>query len=413
MQKLLEKLSSMLDISVSDDARRGKILNIMLLTFGTCISFALVITPIIYSYEGFTSQEEFLGLLVVCLGILAGTFFIFIINRRYSGDLASILFVLLLIILSIIIDEPYQVTHGRAILIFVLPILVASALLRPWTGFAVAIISSGIIGILSYVIGEPVPNIPAMVTLLVVGLVTWLSSRSLNLLLIRVIQNEQNLLQSNSKLQDKLKELEIYTSLLRHDLRNDLQVIIGNIDSALMLSHESEAYLLLESVLSASERMNNLIKVFRKIQDHNDEPILRLLKRVAKQAESANRSLKITIYTNNGFENVKTRGGRLLPMVFENIFRNAAEYAGDTPEVDVFLSRQVGLVVIDIIDDGPGIPPDIRGRIFEKGVSTTGSGLGLYLAKNIIEASNGTITLLHSRDSQGAAFRITLPILYD
>jgi signal transduction histidine kinase len=407
----------MLDISASDpvDARRRKILNIMLLAFWICISIMLAIVPIANAYGGFTRQDEFLGLLLGCLAALAGTFFIYIINQRFSGDFASTLFVLLLIVLSLIADEPYQITHGRAILTFVLPILIASVLLRPWAGFTVAILSSGIIFIISYIIGEPVPNIPAMATLFIVGLVTWLSSSSLNQLFIRVHKDEQDLQQLNRKLQDRLEELEIYTSLLRHDIRNDLQVIIGDIESArmLMIDNGSEYHSMLESALSAAERMDNLTKAFRKIQEQNNEPIFILLERVAKQAETANRGLRISIYTNNGFENVKTRGGRLLPMVFENIFRNAAEYAGETPEVDVFLSRQEGLVVIDIIDNGPGIPSDIKSHIFEKGVSTTGSGLGLYLAKNILEAANGTISLLHSRESQGAAFRITLPVVYD
>jgi hypothetical protein len=169
----------------------------MLLAVAIGSVFILAIIPIANLYSGFTNELEFIGLLVGSIGALFGTIMIYFINRRYSGDFASTLFVLFLIILSIFVDEPYQVAHGRGILTFVLPIVIASVLLRPWSGFAVGITTSFIIVVLSLIIGERVPNISGILTLFLVGLITWISSRSLN-------QSNVRIRQLNSTLQDRL-----------------------------------------------------------------------------------------------------------------------------------------------------------------------------------------------------------------
>ena len=59
-------------------------------------------------------------------------------------------------------------------------------------------------------------------------------------------------------------------------------------------------------------------------------------------------------------------------MVFENLFRNAAAYAGKNPVVSVSVAEDKGGVTITVSDNGPGIEPSIRARLFEKGVSTSG-----------------------------------------
>jgi signal transduction histidine kinase len=75
-------------------------------------------------------------------------------------------------------------------------------------------------------------------------------------------------------------------------------------------------------------------------------------------------------------------------------------------------SRQDEKVVVEITDNGPGIPPEIKERIFEAFFTTKppgiGSGLGLHISYNIIEEHRGRIQV----DSKPGAttFRVTLPI---
>jgi two-component system sensor histidine kinase KdpD len=105
-------------------------------------------------------------------------------------------------------------------------------------------------------------------------------------------------------------------------------------------------------------------------------------------------------------QNVKVSGGRLLPMVFDNIFRNAAQHAGEDPEVRIMVSLNGRECQIDIIDNGPGIPQEIRRTIFLRRNGRS----GLSLCKRIIEGCSGTIFLL-DKSNCGTSFRIKLPLI--
>jgi signal transduction histidine kinase len=74
--------------------------------------------------------------------------------------------------------------------------------------------------------------------------------------------------------------------------------------------------------------------------------------------------------------------------------------------------REPAAVVVRVSDDGPGIPPEIRDRIFDPFFSTKpqGSGLGLAIVRKIIDAHEGRIDLV-SDPGRGTTFTITLPVL--
>ncbi|MGY5874339.1 MAG: HAMP domain-containing sensor histidine kinase [Candidatus Thorarchaeota archaeon] len=122
-------------------------------------------------------------------------------------------------------------------------------------------------------------------------------------------------------------------------------------------------------------------------------------------------NLEILVNTDEHSRRYGSRS-RLFPMIFVNLFRNSATYAGTTPIVEVSFSMNSDEVVIVVSDDGPGIDPSIRDNLFEKGVAGTkgvGTGMGLYLIKQIIDIHNGTITLMDDDECTGCGFRITLP----
>jgi len=97
--------------------------------------------------------------------------------------------------------------------------------------------------------------------------------------------------------------------------------------------------------------------------------------------------------------------------VVMNLARNALE--ATRPGGEVRLSGGVGgdEAWIDVGDDGPGVPPELRDRLFDPFVTSgkdEGTGLGLAIAKNLAEAHGGRLTLLDR--SPGAHFRIALPL---
>jgi two-component system sensor histidine kinase KdpD len=105
-----------------------------------------------------------------------------------------------------------------------------------------------------------------------------------------------------------------------------------------------------------------------------------------------------------------------LERAFANLLENARRYSDGLP-VSVHARRSGARVVVSVVDQGPGIEPAERDRIFEPfyrgrraaGEPWTGSGLGLAIAKGFVEANGGTIAV-ESLPGQGTSFVVSLPI---
>jgi signal transduction histidine kinase len=120
----------------------------------------------------------------------------------------------------------------------------------------------------------------------------------------------------------------------------------------------------------------------------------------------------------NGLERLETTGIDLaieadreqLLRVFNNLAHNAAQAGAKVLKIDA--RQQNGLVVIDIADDGPGIPEPIHGKLFQPFAASGrngGTGLGLVIAREIVHAHGGELALADS-STEGTTFRIDLPV---
>jgi len=97
---------------------------------------------------------------------------------------------------------------------------------------------------------------------------------------------------------------------------------------------------------------------------------------------------------------------RLLHALYENAVQASAPRA---PEITTYARTEGGRVVVDVSDDGPGVPAEIAPRVFEPLVRMRagGTGLGLALARRVAHAHGGSIALVAS--AGGATFRVELP----
>jgi C4-dicarboxylate-specific signal transduction histidine kinase len=106
----------------------------------------------------------------------------------------------------------------------------------------------------------------------------------------------------------------------------------------------------------------------------------------------------------------------LLHQVLVNLVLNALQAMEDSEgphRLAIRLEATESAVIIEVEDTGPGLTPDVRERMFQPFYTTKvqGTGLGLVVARNIVEEHAGTLVTEAPLDGSGARFRITLPSL--
>ncbi|MEO7540232.1 MAG: ATP-binding protein, partial [Pyrinomonadaceae bacterium] len=100
--------------------------------------------------------------------------------------------------------------------------------------------------------------------------------------------------------------------------------------------------------------------------------------------------------------------------VFYNLIENAVKYSGAGTAIIIAAVENDASVVISVTDQGKGIPVDMRERVFEKfvrleGTAADGLGLGLSIARGIVEAQKGTISIRSADTGSGTKVTVTLP----
>lgn len=161
-----------------DDARRRRLLNILLLGVLIAALLALLAIVIDSATRAGAKQAEVQTTIFSTILITLGILVIYQINRRYSGRLAALLFLLLLTGVFILTDAPQELTEGRSVFLFTIPITIASLILAPRASFLLAAISSGIVAWLAVFNGLAI-NIFVIAGFFVLALISWLAARSL------------------------------------------------------------------------------------------------------------------------------------------------------------------------------------------------------------------------------------------
>ena len=208
-------------------------------------------------------------------------------------------------------------------------------------------------------------------------------------------------LEGERELREQNERLAGFASVVSHDLRNPLNVAQGR----LRMAREERDSEHLAVVERAHDRMERLI-----------EDLLVL----AREGETAIDvgTVDLPAAVDESWGHVETGDARLvveaegvvladrgrLQQVLENLFRNAIEH-GESPVTVTVADLESGF---SVEDDGPGIPPEHRDRLFEAGYSSTehGTGFGLAIVERIADAHGWAVTVAEGREG-GARFEIT------
>jgi signal transduction histidine kinase len=106
-----------------------------------------------------------------------------------------------------------------------------------------------------------------------------------------------------------------------------------------------------------------------------------------------------------------------LEIVFRNLLDNALKYSGEKPKVEVETRGNRGQATVRIGDNGPGIPINLRRKIFGRFVrlgselerKTAGTGLGLYIVRTLVSRMGGKIQVRNKTDGNGTVFEVEFP----
>jgi two-component system sensor histidine kinase KdpD len=215
-------------------------------------------------------------------------------------------------------------------------------------------------------------------------------------------------------------------SSVSHDLRTPLAVITGSA-SALLQSdgalapaarhdlaatiHEEAQRLnrLVRNLLDMTRIASGAIKVAKEWQPL-DEVIGAALNRMDEQLQGR----KIDVHVGPDVSLVPI-DAVLIEQVLINLLENAAKYTPAGSPIEIRAHRREDEAVVEVADHGPGVPPELRDKIFEKFYrlaregSAGGAGLGLAICRGVVEAHGGRIWV-ETREGGGSVFRFTLPI---
>ncbi|MFB6188436.1 MAG: ATP-binding protein [Halapricum sp.] len=220
------------------------------------------------------------------------------------------------------------------------------------------------------------------------------------------------------RLEQRNEELALLNRIVRHDIKNDVSIIMGWGDALdEYIDPAGEEYL--ERMINASDHITGIAETvgdFLEILEGDKEAELqaidlgRLLETEVEKAQSAHESATVSI-TGDLPHGLSVAATELLSSVFRNLLNNAVRHNDKTePEVSIDVKVHSETVTVRVADNGPGIPESQRDEIFgrgEKGLQSPGSGIGLYLVDTLVDMYDGEIHITDN-EPEGSVFAVTL-----
>ncbi|MDQ4073402.1 MAG: HAMP domain-containing histidine kinase [Thermoproteota archaeon] len=284
-----------------------------------------------------------------------------------------------------------------------------------------------------------------------IGLATYSTSKPTVLSNISIFESLwsqtellDNLKEANEKLEIQDRMQKDFINVAAHELRTPSQAILGYAELALLDYNSSEKnqnaeYMerivrnaerlsrLIGNILSVARIENKSLSLNKKsfdieelIEDIIEEVRSRVGKISHKQTEisfkkasynPAEQGSSYTTINKNKTNNLLVNADKeSIEQVIINLLDNAVKFS---ERIEVKLRKGKSEAIVEISDNGPGIDKETLPHMFKKFMtkSSSGTGLGLFISKSIIESHNGHIWAENNKEGKGATFGFSLPIV--
>ena len=220
------------------------------------------------------------------------------------------------------------------------------------------------------------------------------------------------------QLETQRDNLDVLNQVVRHDIRNDLQLISAYaemLDGE--LDEESQSHL--DIIARSADNAIELTTTARDLAEtmlqadanRRPMPLARILDGQIDRLLSAESTTVVSV--TGELPRVHVFADDLLEAVFRNLLKNAVQH-NDTEEPEITIETAVDndTVTVRIGDNGPGVSDAHKQQIFgrgEQGLESDGTGIGLYLVDTLVDRYGGTVTV-EDNEPRGAVFVVELPL---
>lgn len=431
-----------------DVRRKGRLLNILLLGFIIITSLVMLI-GVGLVFSGVSLPFDPREVIIWCGIYIVSAVIVGLVNYRWSTSAASTLFLTTITLILFFGELPFQSVWLHSSSLLVIPVVIASMILHPYSSFIMAIIIAFLV-IMGAQWRQVLLNPVAIPGYFAVAFVSWLMANSLQKALVelrklnadldaRVIRRTRELQFSNEQLtiaRDRALDASRYkselTARVSHELRTPLGSILGFSEmlragyyGPLTEKQRDPINKIIETDMELTEMINNLLDQARL---ESGKMMLDCVYFQPRNIMNYVRDLMLVLAHNKGLELTCTVSAETpkeiyndelrLQQILVNLVGNAIKFTDHGRVAVTFSSRDEDHWIIEVCDSGRGIPEKALPHIFETFQQVdgsaarefSGSGLGLSIVEQLVQLMNGDI-LVESKVDEGTTFTVVLPIV--
>jgi len=226
-----------------------------------------------------------------------------------------------------------------------------------------------------------------------------------------------------------VEQREEFISTLAHDLKTPiaganrmLELLIDGVLGELQPQQNDVIRKLKDSNLAQLRMIQNLLHMYRYESGTNaleisEVNVPEVVSQVVNNVQPIADSQAVTIEIDSRYKGSVNADYYAITRLLQNLLDNAVKHTPQGGSVTVVASMEAGNLLLSVQDTGAGIPFDVQPRLFKRFSQgggrfvASGSGLGLYLCKQIVDAHGGTIAF-ESQPEKGSTFQVRLPLVH-